>query len=220
MSTLSSTLPEQQSLIKSLQQSLVIHAALVLAYFLITWAPQISFRSSTTEEIPFEVIEAPRVAPLPLEPKVKPKLPTSQPRAVFGMSRKAMTSSDSSAPDAKAGNTLAKTPDDTRLKDSDADSLPIPTDDYLVSQMPVLVGDFRVPYPADAKKAGIQGAVLMDLLIDAEGRVRQAQVIKPLFPSLDAAALEAARKLVFKPARVADQSVAVRIRYAYRFVLE
>jgi len=220
MTSLSSSLSEQPSFSKSLQQSLVIHAVLTLTYFLITWAPQISFRGGVSEEISFEVIEAPRVAPLPLEPTAKPKLPKNQPRAVFGMSRKAITSSDSSAPEAKAGNTLAKTPDDTKLKESDADSLPIPTDDYLVSQMPVLLGDFRVPYPADAKKAGVQGAVLMDLLIDAEGRVRQAQVIKPLFPSLDAAALEAAKRLVFKPARVADQTVAVRIRYAYRFVLE
>jgi protein TonB len=220
MSTLSSPLSDPPALFKSLQQSLVIHAALVLAYFLIAWAPQISFRGSSTEEIPFEVIEAPRVAPLPLEPTAKPRPPANQPRAVFGLSRKAITSSDAGAPDAKAGNTLAKTPDDTKLKDSDADSLPIPTDDYLVSQMPVLIGDFRVPYPPDAKKAGVQGAVLMDLLIDSQGRVRQAQVIKPLFPSLDAAALEAARKLLFKPAFVANQTVAVRIRYAYRFVLE
>ncbi|NDD92485.1 TonB family protein, partial [bacterium] len=124
------------------------------------------------------------------------------------------------APELKSGNTLAKTPDDLRLKDSDADSLPIPTDDYLVSQMPVLISDFRVAYPEDAKKAGVQGAVILELLIDDSGRVRQAQVIQSLLPSLDAAALEAAKKLLFKPARVSEKSVAVRIRYAYRFVLE
>ena len=205
---------------RSLSNSLLIHAGLVVAYLVIVFTPRFQINLGATEEVPFEVIEAPRVAPMPLAPTAQPKPKASQPRAVFGLSRKALTSSDSSAPEAKAGNTLAKTPDDTKLKDSDADSLPIPTDDYLVSQMPVLVGDFRVPYPPDAKKAGIQGAVLMDLLIDAQGRVRQAQVIRPLFPSLDAAALEAAKNLVFKPARVSEQTVAVRIRYAYRFVLE
>lgn len=205
---------------RSLPHSLLIHAGLVAAYLVVTFTPRFDLGIGSHEEVPFEVIEAPRVAPMPLAPTSQPKPKAYQPRAVFGLSRKAITSSDASAPEAKAGNTLAKTPDDTKLRDSDADSLPIPTDDYLVSQMPVLVGDFRVPYPSDAKKAGVQGAVLMDLLIDAEGRVRQAQVMKPLFPSLDAAALEAAKRLIFKPARVSEQNVAVRIRYAYRFVLE
>ena len=205
---------------RSLSNSLLIHLGLVAAYLVVTLTPRLDIKFGSSEEVPFEVIDAPRVAPMPLAPTSQPKPRASQPRAVFGLSRKAITSSDTAAAEAKAGNTLAKNPDDLKLKDDDADSLPIPTDDYLVSQMPVLIGDFRVPYPADAKKAGVQGAVLMDLLIDAEGRVRQAQVIKPLFPSLDAAALDAARRLAFKPARVSEQNVAVRIRYAYRFVLE
>ncbi|MFN7685325.1 MAG: TonB family protein [Oligoflexia bacterium] len=210
----------QRSFQRSLKRSLLIHLCVVAAWAIVTFAPRVFTQLSLTQDVPFEVIEAPQVAPLPLQPTTRPKPPSTQPRAVFGMSRKSLTADDAQSPDAKAGNTLAKTPDTTKLKDSDADSLPIPTDDYLVSQMPVLLGDFRVPYPADARKAGIQGAVLMDLLIDAQGRVRQAQVIRPLFPSLDQAALEAAKNLVFKPASVAEQAVAVRIRYAYRFVLE
>jgi protein TonB len=204
----------------ALRNSLLIHLAIATLAMAVTYAPTLSLRFSPTTEIPFEVIEAPRPAAMPLEPRALPKPPAPRSRAVFGLSRKSITSSDSAAPEAKAGNTLAKAEDQTTLRDEDADSLPIPTDDYLVSQMPVLVGDFRVPYPADARKAGVQGAVLLDLLIDAEGRVRRAEVLKPLFASLDQAALEAAKKLVFKPARVGEQSVAVRIRYAYRFVLE
>lgn len=204
---------------RSLTLSFAIHAAVAFFVFLILWAPPFWAPSSLTEEIPFEVIEAPRVAPQPLE-AVQPKKKQTQPRAVFGLSRKSWSSSDENAPQLKAGNTTAKAPDQEKLRDSDVDSLPIPTDDYLVSSMPELLSDFRVPYPADAKKAGIQGSVILDLLIDPEGRVRQASVVQKLFPSLDQAALEAATKLRFKPARVADQSVAVRIRYAYRFILE
>jgi protein TonB len=208
------------SLSPPLKNSLLIHAGIAALALAVTYAPKLSLQFAPTTDIPFDVIEAPRPAAMPLEPRAASRPPAPKSRAVFGLSRKSITSSDAAAPEAKAGNTLAKAEDQTRLRDDDADSLPIPTDDYLVSQMPVLVGDFRVPYPADAKKAGVQGAVLLDLLIDAEGRVRQAQLLKPLFPSLDQAAIEAARKLVFKPARVGDQSVAVRIRYAYRFVLE
>lgn len=203
----------------SLQRSIAIHLGLAAAVLVAGLAPRLTLHSTRIEEVPFEVIEAPRVAPLPLEPATRPKAQTPK-RSVFGLSRKSITTSAPSAPEAKAGNTLAKTPDNQKLRDDDPDALPIPTDDYLVSQMPVLLSDFRVPYPPDARRAGVQGAVLLDLLVDSEGRVREARVLKPLFASLDVAALEAAKKLVFKPARAGDQSVAVRIRYAYRFVLE
>lgn len=203
----------------SIQRSLAIHLGLAAAVLIATLAPRLSLRTVPTEEVPFEVIEAPRMAPLPLEPASRPKARTPK-RSVFGLSRKAINTSAPEAPEAKAGNTLAKAPDQQTLREDDPDALPIPTDDYLVSQMPVLLNDFRVPYPPDARRAGVQGAVLLELLVDPQGRVREARVLKPLFASLDVAALEAAKKLVFKPARAGDQSVAVRIRYAYRFVLE
>jgi protein TonB len=207
---------------RALRGSVLIHAALAAAYLLIVILPRLMPDRALPEVIGFEVLEAPRVAPQPLEaapPKPEKKAP--QPRSVFGLSRKAMTSSsDESAPTSKAGNTLAKEQDQEKLRPDDADSLPIPTDEYLVSEMPVLLSDFRVPYPSDARKAGVQGAVILDLLIDGDGRVRQAAVAQKLFPSLDDAALKAASSLKFKPARVADKTVAVRIRYAYRFVLE
>jgi len=206
---------------RALRGSLLIHGALVAGYLLAVILPKLAFDFSSSEPVAFEVIEVPRVAPQPLEAvQPKPKPEAAKPRSVFGLSRKSIPTSDESAPTAKAGNTLAKEQDDEKLRDDDPDSLPIPTDDYLVSEMPVLISDFRVPYPPDARKAGIQGAVILDLLIDGEGRVRQAAVAQKLFPSLDEAALKAASSLKFKPARVADKTVAVRIRYAYRFVLE
>lgn len=206
---------------RALRGSLTIHGLLVAAYLLMVLLPRLSFEFGRTEDIPIEVIDVPRVAPQPLEAaKPKPKTETQKPRAVFGLSKKALTTSNEAAPEAKAGNTLAKEQDDLKLREEDAESLPIPTDDYLVSEMPVLLADFRVPYPPDAKKAGIQGAVLLDLLIDGEGRVRQATVVQGLFASLDEAARRAALELRFRPARVAEKPVAVRIRYAYRFVLE
>ena len=168
------------------------------------------------------VYENPVSAPLTLpqtQPKPKPKAET-QPRAVFGQSRNAITSDDASAPEFKAGNTVAKAPDQERLAPSDADSLPIPTEEYLVSRMPELLTDLRAPYPPEARKAGVQGAVIMDLLIDSEGNVREAKLISGPGSGLNEAALEAARKLKFRPALVEKNQVAVRIRYSYRFVLE
>jgi len=172
----------------------------------------------TVYEVP--VLATQDLSKSPPPPEVKKKEP--QRRAVFGLSRKSLTASaeNQASPEVKAGNTTAKGPDLEKLNPDDADSLPIPADEYLVSEMPVLLNDFRAPYPAEAKKKGVEGAVVFELLIDATGRVRQALLLDGPGSGLNEAAAQAVSNLVFRPARVADQAVAVKIRYAYRFVLE
>jgi protein TonB len=180
-------------------------------------------RGTPTESLDITVIETPKAAPNPLNiSKPQPKKEAPKPRAVFGASRKSITAApqDTSAPEGKAGNTVAKAPDQERLRPEDADSLPIPTEEYLVSEMPSLAQEVRIPYPPEAKQKGIEGPVVMDILIDTQGRVRDAKLLQGPDESLNQAALTAVRGFVFKPARVEDKPVAVRIRYAYRFVLE
>jgi protein TonB len=180
-------------------------------------------RPHVPESVDLTVIEAPKAGPTALNiSKPEPKKEAPKPRSVFGLSRKSMTAprTDSAAPDLKAGNTVAKAPDNNPLKPSDADSLPIPTEEYLVTEMPSLAQEVRIPYPPEARQRGIQGSVVMDILIDAEGHVRDAGLLQGPDESLNQAAIKAVRGFVFKPARVDDKPVAVRIRYAYRFVLE
>jgi TonB family protein len=150
------------------------------------------------------------------EPK---KVEKKQPRAVFGLSRKSITS-DQTGEEVKLGNTVAKTPDQEKLKPEDADQLPVPTEEYLVTRMPELAQEVRVPYPAEARRKGLQGAVVMDLLIDESGKVREAKLVQGPEESLNQAALSAVHGFLFRPALIQDKPVAVRIRYAYRFVLE
>ena len=103
---------------------------------------------------------------------------------------------------------------------STEEALPSPVEDFQVTQMPELSSEIRIPYPPDSKARGIQGAVVMDILIDSKGRVRDAILIEGPAADLNNAALKAVRGFEFKPARVEEKSVAVRIRYAYRFVIE
>jgi protein TonB len=176
-------------------------------------------RTGSSRQVDITVIESPRVSSAAVEiHKPPPKEKTIPRKEVFGQSRKALTAPDGIA--VKAGNTIAKAPDNKVLKASDPDSLPIPTEDYLVTQMPKLQSDVRVPYPPEAKQKGIQGAVLMDLLIDNSGKVRDVTLVEGPSPDLSAAAVAAARNFSFSPAQIQDKPVAVRIRYAYRFVLE
>ncbi len=200
-----------------------IHALLLLAALLMMWRSHFSL----TQKIDFEVLEYPKLATStmqikqPAKEQVKPPAP-EPPRAVFGVSRNAITAADS-APDAaqiKQGNTVAKAEDNLKLDKSDADQLPIPTDDFLVTSMPRLKAEVRIPYPEQAKKAGVEGPVVMDLLIDEQGRVRQVSLIKGPGFGLNEAAQAVAERFEFTPGRVADRAVAVKIRYTYRFVLE
>lgn len=179
--------------------------------------------------VPFEVLENPVQAlspPRPLQPqstpRPKPESPSEKKRAVFGASRGSLRASgDENAPEIKAGNTLAKAPDERKLGEDDPDALPIPTEEYLVTRMPEVIAPIRVPYPEAARKAGISGPVVFDVLIDEQGRVREARLISGLGHGLDEAAQSAIiGQLRFKPALVGDKPVAVRIRYAHRFVLE
>ncbi len=175
--------------------------------------------SPTTEKVEISIVDKPLPKAVSLsrpEPK-KPKV--EQPRAVFGLSRKSMTS-DAGTNEVKAGNTVAKAPDNEKLRPDDADTLPVPTEEYLVTRMPELSAEVRIPYPPEAKQKSAQGAVVMDLLIDAQGKVREAKLVQGPEESLNQAALNAVMGFSFRPALIQDKAVAVRIRYAYRFVLE
>lgn len=195
--------------------SVILHGALAILISLLFLRNP--FRGH--HEVEIEVIESPQLAPQAIQvaqPQVQPKKAVKH--EVFGANRKSVTSTQGET--VKAGNTLAKTPDQEKLKADDPNSLPIPSEDYLITKMPELKVENRVPYPAEAKKKGIQGAVMMDLLIDASGKVREVTLVDGPDPDLNQAAVIAVKNFQFSPASIQDKPVAVRIRYSYRFVLE
>lgn len=63
--------------------------------------------------------------------------------------------------------------------------------------------------PEAARKARIAGIVILEVVIDKQGRVSDARVLKPLPFGLDAAALEAVRQWTFEPGTLAGQPVDV-----------
>jgi protein TonB len=170
-------------------------------------------------DVDIQILEAPKVAQMPIrviEPKVQPQ--KAQGRAVFGISPRSVTSEQGE--DIKTGNTVAKAPDQEQLNPGDPEALPIPSEEYLVTSMPELKAEVRVPYPPESRKRGIQGAVVMNLLIDESGKVREVTLIEGPHADLNTAAIAAAQGFQFTPAMIQKKPVAVRIRYTYRFVLE
>jgi TonB family protein len=197
--------------------ALVVGGVLVLA--LLKPKERVKVEISVIEKIP-EIKKV--IKPTTLSRPVPPKPKAPPPKAVFGLSKKSIVA-DAAAPGAvevKVGNTVAKAPDTIKMDPKDADALPIPADEFLVTVMPKLVSEVRVPYPAAAKQAGLSGAVVMDLLIDENGKVREALLVEGPGGGLNEAALEGIKQFQFSPAEIEGKKVAVRIRYAYRFVLE
>ncbi|MBL7670549.1 MAG: TonB family protein [Bdellovibrionaceae bacterium] len=220
---LSSTLQAALNKVPAWILSLSIHGLFVLSWVLLSMS-----RSASPRRVTFEVIENPKVSSVPIatRPIAQPPKAESKPkverRAVFGLSQKAILApdSDQSAVDVKVGNTIAKAPDQLQMQPGDVESLPIPVEDYLVSAMPILKSEVRIPYPEEARKRGIEGPVVMDLLVDQEGQVRQVVLVEGPGFGLNEAASGAAQEFKFQPARVNEQAVSVKIRYTYRFVLK
>src|SRR5690606_28613941 len=137
-----------------------------------------------TQNIEFEVMElekpteAPVVESKPtvVDLEVKKQVPFEEKNVerVFGLNEDALQDGSSDVA-VKAGNTLTKEEDDLEYKGGAL--LPTPVAEYLVTQMPVLVKEVKPAYPQDAKNKGITGRVVLQVLVDEEGRVRKADVL-------------------------------------------
>lgn len=91
----------------------------------------------------------------------------------------------------------------------------------VVEQMPEYPGgmsallDFlmqNVKYPEDAEKQKIEGRVIATFIVETDGSVSQVEVVKPVFPSLDA---EAVRVLSSMPKWVPGKQSGKVVRVKY-----
>jgi len=78
----------------------------------------------------------------------------------------------------------------------------------------------RPDYPKGARQRGEQGVVTLEILVDAKGVVSEAKVaVSSGFDELDEAAVKAARKAKFRPAKSGGKSVASMARLNLEFKL-
>lgn len=89
-----------------------------------------------------------------------------------------------------------------------------------LTRAPELIEFVPADYPPDAQAAGVQGAVILSIVIDEDGEVRQAEVVDPgPHPHFAPAALHAVVQFRFRPAEIDGAPAAVEITYRYEFVL-
>jgi protein TonB len=113
-----------------------------------------------------------------------------------------------------------------RAKSSDSlettarvDPAPPRLGEYVAADEPPEVVE-RVPpfYPDAARRAGVEGTVLLQVLLGRDGSVRDVVVTKSI-PKLDDAALAAVRQWRFKPARARGEPVMVWVAVPVKFTL-
>ena len=73
-------------------------------------------------------------------------------------------------------------------------------------------------YPPLARTARVEGTVILEAVLDTEGRVREARVLRSV-PLLDAAALEAVQQWTFTPTRLNGDPVPVVLTVTVVFSL-
>jgi TonB family protein len=85
---------------------------------------------------------------------------------------------------------------------------------------PVLIHRVNPEYPEVAKKARIQGVVILEAAISNEGTVESVKVLRGVHPVLDQAAQNAVRKWRYKPATYNGRPVKVKSTVSVNFKLK
>jgi protein TonB len=75
-------------------------------------------------------------------------------------------------------------------------------------------------YTEAARKAGVQGTVIVEAIIDEQGNVRDARVLRGLPLGLDREAVDAILQWKFKPARLNDRPVRVYFNLTATFTIQ
>jgi TonB family protein len=85
---------------------------------------------------------------------------------------------------------------------------------------PIRIGGPNPLYPEEARRARLQGAVVLECLIGKEGSVRDIKVLRGLPSGLTEAAVDAVRQWLFKPSMLDGKPVDVIYILTVRFNLQ
>lgn len=186
-----------------------VYLVLVIHMILFYITPTFKFKPYVLREEYFEAVELPTAFELPPPPK-EVSAPVVPIEAAEG-------DEDASDADAFAPTSY-----------SNIDEVPMPPppsseqaqEFYAFDEAPVLIKSVSPKYPDLARQAGIEGTVLLNVLVGDDGKVLQVSVIQSdVTPAMEKAAMEAAKQFVFKPAKQRTVPVRARMAVPIRFKL-
>ncbi len=181
----------------------------ILVHFLVFFlSPPFTFKPYTLKEEQFEVVDLPENLEIPPPPKeiAVPQVPVE------------------AASDEDADETEEIAP--TTFENLDDMPPPPPPSTgnsgvFLAFDEPPIMQHFEVPkYPELARDAGIEGIVAIKVLVDETGKVIEAVVLSSdVTPAMEKAAVAAARKCKFKPAKQRTVPVKANVMIPFQFQL-
>jgi TonB family protein len=151
----------------------------------------------------------PEQSPTPAKAPAKPRAATTPPASHSELPSAAKSSSTSAASSVKSASQITHLPTDplndgfVRLKPETAESL--------------LDQRVEPEYPEAARRAHIQGSVVLETLINANGRVQQVSAVSGN-PDLADAAIAAVRQWRYKPFTVDGKKVPIRTQVNVTFM--
>ncbi|MBI4551250.1 MAG: energy transducer TonB [Candidatus Latescibacteria bacterium] len=120
--------------------------------------------------------------------------------------------------DTGAQNIIVEAPKEEKIV-VEEEVLPAPDEFVAFEELPVPISQQQPKYPEMARRAGVEGMVILHVLIDKSGKVRDVRVIKGIGAGLDEAAVEAVRQWIYTPAIQNHKPVAVWVSQPMRFKL-
>ena len=88
-------------------------------------------------------------------------------------------------------------------------------------EAPVLIKLVKPKYPDLARKAGVEGTIFLQIVVDEKGNVIDAAIVVARPPGIfDDAALEAIYQWKYKPALQRDKAIKVRVGQRMEFTLK
>jgi TonB family protein len=91
--------------------------------------------------------------------------------------------------------------------------------DVRVTKPPVLISAVEAEYTREAIESRVEGSVVLQITIDAEGKVTRVEVLQGVGYGLDEAAAAAARTFRFEPAEINGQPAPVVLSFTINFTL-
>jgi periplasmic protein TonB len=173
----------------------------------------------------------PPATPTPLPQSEAPPPPTTEaqrttrePVVITGITLESTSQGGSFA--VGAGNTLRGAPEKTAPAPESVK--PYKAEQYApaaqVSELPQPLNreslNLRRYYPAQAKKDGFEGDVVLRLLIDADGSIAKVDIVSDPGQGLGPAAARAVHELRFSPAKVNGVPVATTVPFTIHFTLD
>ena len=113
--------------------------------------------------------------------------------------------------------------DDLVIAVPDAPPAPAPSGPIFVTgdvQKPEKISDVQPQYSEIARKARIQGVVILQTIIDKDGNITDIKILKGLPMGLSEAAVNAVSQWKYKPATLNGKPVAVYFNLTVNFQLQ